>query len=304
MYRLPAELYPVVTRFLQAAISTCGNLVRLDVQDTDLSLEVSLVDAINNHPTLQRATFQNLRQLVHLPVDYCANTSFDRIHVQGVYLDAGQLPFPDGVLVALCGRPSSSPHVYTLKVGWFPTDEWVPLTFNSLQTMDAERMDNVRLQDYGGFFERHRNSLRSIQLTGQALKHHETLRNMPCLGALYMKVDQASLNGAFHVDLVHATRGEASRLPGTEEECDSWSLKLWQFTIIQETERTLEFMLVNLPPCEKLHFQRLRQHDEDGIHIAADASSEISQVSKRTHTVICCPHANNRIRIASLLSGI
>lgn len=292
MYRLSTESYTLLDHLLCSILACTPNLLTLDIQNTDVSLQESVVNAINNHPTLDRVTLENFRQLNDLPIDFCARTSFGRIHVQGLKLDRGLPPFPGGVLNALCQRsPESSlpgPHVYALQVEYFTSSAWIDLTFGSISELTVRDVDDTFASGCGGFFDRHP-SLKAIHLDGYGLKHELALGSIPCLRELYRKSVKMG-NGmergfsVFSVKLSkrghsqsHSFNNLAATVRGHEATESTnisgdpgWILKSISFTILQDTERVLPFILENLPPCEDLYIERERE--------VADESTNVTQV--------------------------
>lgn len=291
MYRLPAESYVLLHRLLVSILFSSRNLISLAIQDTNISLDESLVNGINNHPTLDRVILNSLCQLCWLPIDFYPRTSFARIHAQGIKLDRHQLLVPDDTLHALCHRPPESsesfpgPHVYELQVETFPSSAWTGLTFNSLRKLTVRDADDTfATGGCGGFFDRHK-GLEEIYLNGHGLRHESALKSVPCLRELYQKAVKRGkgMEKGFYVASVSLSRGGDSRsstftkLLGIDNggyvNAPGWILKTISFTIVKDTARVLSFLLENLPPCEDLYFRR--GSDDAGL---VDESTNITQV--------------------------
>lgn len=289
MYRVPAESYDLLHHLLVSILFSTRSLISLAIQDTDISLDVSIVNGINNHPTLDRVILDSLCQLCWLSIDFYPRTSFARIHAQGIKLDRHQLLVPDDTLHALCHRPPESsepfpgPHVSELQVETFPSSAWTGLTFNSLRKLTVRDADDTfATGGCGGFFDRHR-GLEEIYLNGHGLRHENALKSIPCLRELYEKAVERGkgMEKGFYVASVSLSRGGDSRsstftkLLGIDNGgyAPGWILKTISFTVIKDTARVLSFILENLPPCEDLYFQR--GSDDAGL---VDESTNITQV--------------------------
>lgn len=301
MYRLPAESHDLLHHLLISILFSTRNLISLAIQDINISLDESLVNDINNHPTLDRIMLESLCQLCWLPLDFYPRTSFARIHAQGLKLDRHQLLVPDDTLHALCHRPPDhessesipGPHVYELQVEAFPSSAWTGLTFDSLRKLTVRDADDAfATGGCGGFFDRHK-GLEEIYLNGHGLRHESALRSIPCLTELYEKAVERGkgMEKGFYVDSVSLSRSGDSQSStstkllgiGNGGYAPRWILKTISFTIVKDTARVLSFILENLPPCEDLYFQR--RSDDAGLVVE---STSITQVGLFFSRRDCC----------------
>lgn len=293
-------------RLIHSILLSSPNLISLDLQKTDIALDESLINAINDHPVLDHLMLENIGQLGTLPVELCSRTSFARIHVLGLRLDGGHRILPAGILDALFHRPPKSsfpgPHLSELQVVFFPSSAWTGLTFNSLRKLTIPNVDDAfATGGCGGFFDRH-TGLEEIYLNGDGLRREIALKSIPCLRELYEKAVKKGkgMEQCFQVDSVslwraggshsHALSSLDTTVPGDEPsardttnigEAPDWILKNISFIIVKDAPRTLTFVLENLPPCEDLYFQR--RPEDEGLF---DPDTSITQVGTLSSVVL------------------